>query len=283
MQKSDEKDVEIFVSAIKESLSCDFSNYSVSSLKRRLTKIMTDRNITLDNLIDGIRKDGTFAEKIVNCITVCTTELFRDPEVWINLKEELVPRYSEKNLLRLWHAGCSTGQEVYSMMILLSELNLLEKTEIYATDINQDALDTASKGIYKYRFNLNYLENFNKVFNDTSKNGNNVKKISFDKYFLVDPVRDTMQIKPFLTEKPFFRRIDLVNDDNPFDVKFDIIVCRNVIIYFNYELQNKVFNLFYRNMQQNGCLLIGNHENIIGTYSNFFQKKAHLYFKINSR
>lgn len=279
----DDKDVENFVTAMKEGSRYDFSNYSVSSLKRRLTKILLDSKLSVGELVETIKKDEAFAENIVKNITVCTTELFRDPEVWISLRDEVLSGLPEENILRVWHAGCSTGQEVYSMLILLNEMNLLERTELYATDINMDALDIAARGIYKYRYNLNYQENFDKVFNNATEGIRNKEKISFGKYFHIDNERDILQVRSFLIEKPVFRKIDLVKDDNPFNMKFDIIICRNVIIYFNFKLQNKVYNLFYRNLRQNGCLVMGTHENIIGTYSSFFEKRDQMYFKLSQQ
>jgi chemotaxis protein methyltransferase CheR len=81
-------------------------------------------------------------------VTVNTTELFRDPQVWFSLKNDILPKFADKPLIRIWHAGCSTGQEVYSMVILLSELGLLDRTELYATDLNTDVIDIAKKGVY---------------------------------------------------------------------------------------------------------------------------------------
>ena len=165
------------------------------------------------------------------------------------------------------------------MMILLSELNLFEKSEIYASDINTDVLDVAKKGIYKYRFNKVYIENFNKVFNNDPAKFNG-KSVSYEKYFAINTMSDEIRMLPFLNEKPVYKKADLVKDENPFRVIFDIIVCRNVIIYFNFELQNRVFNLFYRNLNDYGRLVLGAHESIIGTYSMFFKKNLHSYYKI---
>jgi len=279
MAEPDEKDVQIFINAMRKRSCYDFSNYSMNSLKRRIGKVMEDTHLSIRELADKITHDWLFTENIVRSITVCTTELFRDPELWISLRDEIIPHCRNKENIRIWHAGCSSGQEVYSMMILLNELNILENSEIYASDLNPDVLEIAKQGKYKYRFNKVYLENFDKVFN-SGQNSEVVKAVPFEKYFTINSVTDEISMLSFLRQKPVYKKSDLVSDENPFNIKFDIIVCRNVIIYFNFELQNRVFNLFYRNLNNNGCMILGAHESVIGPYSMFFEKKFHCYFKI---
>jgi chemotaxis protein methyltransferase CheR len=161
-------------------------------------------------------------------------------------------------------------------MMLLHKMNLLDRTEIYATDINTDVMKTAKTGIYKYRFNQEYLDSFDTVIN----NGKNEKnKTPYTRYFFIDKVKDTFQMKQFLVKKPVYKKVDLVRDECPFDIKFDLIVCRNVIIYFNYELQNKVFQMFHSCLNPEACLMLGWHESIIGTTSTLYDKKNQLYFK----
>ncbi len=279
MPEPDDNDVQIFIQAMRKRSCYDFSNYSMSSLKRRIWKVLTDNNMNIHQLADSILSDWSFTEKIVRSITVCTTELFRDPALWISIRDDILSSFTGKDIIRVWHAGCSTGQEVYSMMILLNELNMLDKSEIYASDINTDVLALAKQGIYKYRFNKVYLENFDRVFRNDLLPAENMK-VPYEKYFTVNTMADEIRMLPFLTEKPVYKKSDLVNDENPFRVIFDIIVCRNVIIYFNFELQNKVFNLFYRNLNDYGRLVLGAHETIIGTYTMFFNKNFHSYYKI---
>ena len=279
MTEPDDKDIQIFIQAMRKRSCYDFSNYSMSSLKRRIGKVLNDNNMNIHQLAENILNDWSFTEKLVRNITVCTTELFRDPELWTELGKDILRSFSGKDKIRIWHAGCSSGQEVYSMMIILHEINMLEKCEIYASDINTEALDLARKGLYKYRFNRIYLDNFNKVLNNDQE-GSGKKNVAYEKYFTVNQVSDEIRMSPFLTDKPVYKKSDLVKDENPFNVIFDIIVCRNVIIYFNFELQNRVFNLFYRNLNDYGRLVLGAHESIIGTYSMFFKKDVHWYLKI---
>ena len=268
-------DLKKILLAVKTNSSYDLSNYSTNSMMRRFVKILTDSKLNVEELIDKINTDPVFSEELIKKITVNTTELFRDPKIWINLRENILPLFEGRDEIRVWHPGCSTGQEVYSMMILLDSMNLLEKSQIFASDINEDVLDVAKAGEYKYRFNKESLKNFSTSFQLEEKD----VKEEIKKYFSINELQDILKMKDFLVEKPVYKKIDLVQDDNLFEEKFDLIICRNVIIYFNYELQNKVLNLFYNNMTEKSCLVLGLHESIIGPYSSKFLKKKTVYFK----
>ncbi|MGD9977515.1 MAG: protein-glutamate O-methyltransferase CheR [Bacteroidales bacterium] len=278
MQVTDQ-DLQYFVTTLKNVSKYDFSEYSDKSLKRRLQKILEDYNLDLVTLITNLRVDQNFIEKIVKEITVNTTELFRDPPVWHLIRSRILPRFKNNKTINIWHAGCSTGQEVYSMMILLNEMGMLDKAKLFATDINMDVLDSAKQGIYKYRFNLGYLDNFDKVIKQNPLNFEEYNEIPYEKYFDIDKVKDTITMRKFLTEKPIFRKHDLVTDGNIFFAKFDLILCRNVIIYFNYSLQNKVFELFNGNLYPKGLLLLGMHETILGPWANKFERLGQAYVK----
>ncbi len=273
------QDLLLFINIIKSSSIYDFSEYSDKSLKRRLAKVLIDQKMDLSNLLVQLKSNPTFLEQVVKDITVNTTELFRDPQIWQVLKYNVLPKLKNQQSINIWHAGCSTGQEVYSMLILLNELGLFEKAKVYGTDINSDVLQVAKKGVYKYRFNINYLDNFDKAIKENPYNYEALNDIPYEKYFTIDPVKDVIKMNPFLLEKPIFKKHDLVKDSNLFYVKFDLILCRNVIIYFNYELQNKVFELFYNNLYPNSYLILGMHESILGPYSSRFEKNGHFYLK----
>lgn len=278
MQITDQ-DLQYFISTLKNVSRYDLSEYSDKSLKRRLQKILEDDNITLMNLIANLKTDKNIIEQTVKNITVNTTELFRDPPIWHLLRSRVLPRFKNNKTINIWHAGCSTGQEVYSMMILLNEMDMLEKARIFASDINSDVLEVAKAGTYKYRFNLGYLDNFDKVIKQNPLNFEEYNDIPYEKYFTIDKIKDALTMKKFLTEKPIFRKHDLVNDGNIFFAKFDLILCRNVIIYFNYSLQNKVFDLFYSNLYPKGILLLGMHETILGPWTNKFDRLGQAYVK----
>lgn len=274
-----DQDLMFFVSSLKNSTKYDFTEYSDKSLKRRLQKVLTDFNLDMVGLVNNIKNDQDFAENIVKEITVNKTELFRDPQVWHMLRSRILPRFKNNKNINIWHAGCSTGQEVYSMMILLNEMGMLENAKIFASDLNTDVLDAAKKGVYKYRFNIGYLDNFDKVIKQNPLNYDEFNDVPYEKYFEIDKIRDAITMKKFLTEKPIFRKHDLVKDGNLFFAKFDLILCRNVIIYFNYSLQNKVFDLFHTNLYTKGVLLLGMHETILGPWAAKFEKMGQAYIK----
>ena len=272
-------DIRAFIDTVRSLSDYDFSDYSDKSLKRRLSKILLDEQLTLESLIEKIRTDDALLEQIVKDITVNTTEMFRDPAVWHSLRFDILPLFQDKAIIKIWHPGCSTGQEVYSMMILLNELGLLQKSRLYGSDINQDVLEVARQGVYKYRFNEGYLDNFDAVIRENPRDNNSYFDVPYSKYFHVDKTRDKIQMNRQLVIKPEYIKHDLVRDRNPFDEVYDLIVCRNVIIYFNYDLQNKVFKLFLDNINPGGCLVLGVHESILGPFASRFEKKYQAYFK----
>jgi chemotaxis protein methyltransferase CheR len=278
MELSD-SDIKSFQDTIRDHSGYDFSEYSITSLRRRLTKILLEYDMDMENLTGKLEASGDFLEQTVRKLTVHTTELFRDPFVWRSMRKELLPRWKEKSSIHIWHPGCSTGQEVFSMMMVLEDQGLLERALIYGSDINPDVLEVARQGRYKYHFNQVYLENFDKVLlnGDGDRSGDPGKK--WKKYFDVDEARDVIQMKDSLCSKPVYKKLDLVQDPNLFLVKFDLIVCRNVIIYFNNNLQNRVFHLFYENLNETGVLLLGVHESIMGPWSRRFARKDPYYFK----
>ncbi|HQH41046.1 MAG TPA: CheR family methyltransferase [Bacteroidales bacterium] len=277
MEVSDQE-LGMFISALRQASDYDFSEYSDKSLRRRIAKILVDHKMSLPQLLHAIEQDEGFAEKIVREVTVNTTELFRDPQVWHMLRYKVLPLYAHLLVINIWDIGCSTGQEVYSLLILLNELGLFEKTNVYATDLNSEVLSAASKGVYRYRFNISYLDNFDKVIRENPYNTAIHYDVPYEKYFEIDNNRDLIRMKPFLTSKPVFRKHDLVQQGNIWSRKFDLIFCRNVIIYFNFNLQNKVFKTFHGSLHESGCLVLGLHESILGPFSSHFEKKDMVYF-----
>ena len=267
------------IQTIRSVSSYDFSEYSEKSLKRRFTKILMDSRIKTDELLSRLRTQPKFVEETVKKVTVNTTEMFRDPPIWFSLRSEILTKLAQKPVIKIWHAGCSTGQEVYSMMILLNEMGLFNKTELYATDLNTDAIDIAKKGVYKYKFNIGYLDNFDKVIRNDINNPLIIRDIPYKKYFEIDQVNDKIKMNQSLLNKPNYAKLDLVKDSNIFQVTFDLILCRNVIIYFNYSLQNKIFQLFHNNLCDNGFLMLGIHESILGPFSTKFEKRGYYYLR----
>lgn len=273
------EDAARLISAIKMSSTYDFTDYSDKSFCRRIEKILLDNNMDLKQLISKIGKDKDFLEQMVKDITVNTTELFRNPEMWQTLRYQILPKFKKNRSIFIWHAGCSSGQEIYSMLILLNELGMLDQAKVFATDINTDMLEIAKSGQYKYRFNLGYLDNFDKVIKENPYNFEDKADVPYDKYFDIDKTKDTIQMKPFLREKAVFRKHDLVKDGNVFYSKFDIIFCRNVIIYFNNKLQARVIDMFNNSLNHDGYLILGSHESILGAPANNFERTKGFYKK----
>lgn len=273
------EEVNRFIDTIKSVSTYDFSDYSERSFRRRIDKVLNDNRMSVDEVINKMTKDKEFLESIIRDITVNTTELFRDPELWITLKYRILPKFRKNKSIFIWHAGCSSGQEIYSMLILLAELDLFEKAKVFATDINTEMLEKAKEGEYRYRFNLQYLDNFDKVIKENPYNYEDVKEVPYEKYFDIDKTQDSIRMKKFMRDKTVFRKHDLVNDKNIFYSKFDIIFCRNVIIYFNNSLQNKVLELFSNNLYRDGYMILGAHESILGPVSNNFERTKGVYKK----
>jgi len=270
------KDIELFTHKIKEYSDYDFSGYSKKSFSRRIEKILTDNGWELEQLVNRLDKHPEFIEELVKEITVNTTELFRDPELWITLKEDILPRYKYADNIKIWHVGMSSGQEVFSMIILLNELGLLDKTQIYGTDLNDDMIVEAQKGVYRYRVIADYLDNFNKVFDIHDKKK---AKAQYDKYFSVDWIKAIIKFRKDILKKPIFEKHDIVKCINTFDTKFDIVVCRNLLIYFNQDLQNEIFYFFHTILSDNGLLILGTHESIMGNLITKFEKRNNFYYK----
>lgn len=274
-----DEEVQRFITAIKMVSTYNFTDYSERSFKRRIEKLLVDNHMDINQLSLKMSKDKDFLEKIIRDITVNTTELFRDPDMWTTLKYQILPKLKKNKSIFIWHAGCSSGQEIYSMLILLSELGMFEQAKVFATDINSEMLEASKKAVYKYRFNLGYLDNFDKVIRENPYNFEEKIDVPYEKYFDIDKVKDTITMKKFLREKAVFRKHDLVNDGNIFYSKFDLILCRNVIIYFNNKLQNHVIDLFSNSLYRDGFLILGAHESILGPVANNFDRTKGFYRK----
>lgn len=257
----------------------DFSDYSEKSLIRRIEKIMSDYKLDFDQLLVKIRNSREFMEQTVKEITVNTTELFRDPKVWQTVKHRILKKLKDKERINIWHAGCSTGQEVYSMKILLHETGLADRTKIYATDINPEVLQKAQKGVYPFRFNIDYLENYKKVVQLNPYNYEEFNNIPFSTYFEVDEIKDTIKVRPFLKKNIIYELQNMVTEENIFNVKYDLIMCRNVLIYFNSRLQNRTFSVFSENLVRKGFLVLGAHETILGPDAFKFIKHGNYYIR----
>jgi len=229
--------------AIKNRYGLDFTNYEKASLKRGVNRLMMKHH--MDSSLDlwgRILKDHDFFMSAIDDLLVNLTELFRNPDVWIKLRDEILERFKGESL-KIWHAGCSTGEEVYTMAIVLEEKGLLSRTKIAASDLSTKALKKAKDGEYSLEVIKPYLTPFLKFFPDRK----------LEDYFEFHDKHAA--IKPHYKRNVTFEKHNLVHD--PVTGEYDIIFCRNVMIYFDEQLKLKVLNLFYESLKPNGYLIIG--------------------------
>lgn len=263
-----------FLQAFSQQCGYDFVDYSESSITRRLQKICDDTSMTLEQILVKSAIDKKLVTKVVEDITVNTTELFRDPSVWVSIGKTLYPKLPKQSMATIWHAGCSTGLEVYSDLILLSELGMADRVRVIGTDINPSVLETARSGRYSFAYNKQYVDNFDLVMRELGIFS------TFEKYFAIDEVADTITVCPELRRKATFLTQDLVREKAPFPYRVDIVFIRNVIIYFNEALQMKVLRNISEKLFPGGSLILGKQEDLplsagilFGRNGAFFKKK----------
>lgn len=230
----------------------DFRNYAYRSIKRRIWHRVHAENLSsITGLLEKILHDPTCLKRLFSDFSINVTEMFRDPIFFLTFREKVVPLLRTYPSIRIWHAGCSTGEEVYSMAILLQEEGLYEKVKIYATDINAEVLKKAKAGIFP-------IENMRKYTNNYIAAGG---KRAFSDYYNV--TNNGVKFHPYLTKNVVFAQHNLVTDSS-FN-EFHVILCRNVLIYFNRTLQEKVHDLFYQSLGILGILGLGDKETIMYT------------------
>lgn len=244
-----DQDVHILLNDMLDTYGYDFNDYAKASLKRRIDRLFTlDKFPSFAEFRYRIKNDETYLKRFVEEITVNVTEMFRDPSFYETLRKEVLPVLATYPLIRIWHAGCSTGEEVYSMAILLQEANLLQKSLLYATDINPEVLEQAKKGI----FPLSQMKQYS---------GNYILcggKKDFSEYYTSR--YDRAKFDRQLSQRMIFATHNLVSDGS-FN-EFQLILCRNVMIYFDKDLQNRVLQLFDQSLQPLGFLALGSKETI---------------------
>lgn len=225
-----------------------FSGYSPASLKRRVSRIMSLQKLSVFELRDRLTNNPDFFQQFIKEITVNVTEMFRDPNFYKTLKAMVLPYMESFPKINVWHAGCSTGEELYSFAILFKEANLYKRSFFYGTDINADVLETAKDGIYElHKMKIN-AENYTQTGAP-----NTLSDYYTAKY-------EAASIDHALKNNVFFSTHNLVTD-GVFN-EFQLISCRNVLIYFNLELQLKVIDLFYHSLANFGFLCLGAKETL---------------------
>lgn len=257
---SDEQ-VEILLSDLLEQYGYDFTGYSRASLKRRIVRLYgLDKALSFAEFRYRINNDAVYFKRFVEQITVNVTEMFRDPEFFKTLREEVLPKLGTYPFIRIWLAGCSTGEEAYSISILLKELNLLHKSLIYATDLNPTVLEKAAQGMFALSQMKQYSENY--ILSGGSRD--------FSSYYTAN--YSLAKFDDELKRKIIFSTHNLVSDHS-FN-EFQLILCRNVLIYFDRDLQHKVLDLFDESLEDLGYLALGTKETL--NFSNIVKKYKRL-------
>ena len=263
------EELDSLVDLIRNTQDFDFGNYSAASLKRRVTRIMHLQKLSLFDLRTLLTNDQDYFESFLIEITVNVTEMFRDPLFYKSLALNVIPYLRSYQRIKVWNAGCSTGEELYSYAILFSEENLYDRSFFYGTDINNDVLSQARSGIYDLQKMKQNSENFQKT--------GTLKTLS-DFY---TAKYDAAIINHSLQKNVLFSVHNLASD-GAFN-EFQVISCRNVLIYFNPELQSKVIELFYNSLANFGFLCLGSKETLRSTEIGRFKvidKKNNIYQKI---
>ncbi|OKS87092.1 CheR family methyltransferase [Mucilaginibacter polytrichastri] len=258
------------VDLIKKIHGFDFSQYSKASFKRRVVRVMQLKKLDYVDLKQLLVNNEDFFYDFLKEITVNVTEMFRDPLFYKSVYKDVIPYLSSYQHIKLWSAGCSTGEEVYSLAILLQAAGLKNKYFIYGTDVNADVLNVARKGIYTLR----KIKSFAESYQLTGLPG------SVTDHFTM--MYDAASIRTELKQNTLFSLHNLISDQ-VFN-EFQMISCRNVFIYFEQELQEKILDLFYRSLCPLGFLCLGSKETIRSeSFKRKFKvinKKENIYQKV---
>ncbi len=227
----------------------DFRNYARASLKRRVRhRMQMDSIETVSELLARVLHDSDCFERLLLDLSIAVTEMFRDPGFFRAVREKVAPVLKTHPFPRIWHAGCATGEEVYSMAILLEEEGLLRQTRIYATDYSRLCLERAKQGIYSAESCVEMEERY-------GKSGGTA---SFDAYYHAG--YDALKMREDLRESTVFAVHNLAVDQSFGEM--NLVVCRNVLIYFNAELQDRVLRMFHESLCHGGFLGLGPKESV---------------------
>jgi len=257
-------ELDLILEAIFIKYGYDFRNYSKAHVKRRLlNRLVTSNLSSLSEMQHKVLREPEFFEMLLRDLSINVTEMFRDPSFYKALREEVIPVLKTYPFIKIWHAGCSTGEEVYSFAVLLKEEGLYDRAQIYATDFNHDVLDIAKKGIYP----IDRIKEF--TANYQAAGGTQ----SFSDYYMAN--YNSVIFDKSLKKNLIFAEHNLVTDSVFAEV--NLVICRNVLIYFNKDLQNRVISLFYDSLNNGGYLALGSKETIQ------FTSKATKFDTVNSK
>ena len=263
-------EIDLLLAGIQNRYGYDFTHYSRASLKRRLERAMAQAKLTrFTELLDHLLHDEQCFDEFLKSMSVTVTEMFRDPGFYKAIRDVVVPVLKTYPFVKIWHAGCATGEEVYSMALLLHEEGFLDRARIYATDFNKHSLDIAASGIYPVRHMASYAKNYIEA-------GGTQEFASYyhDGY-------EHAKFKDFLKERITFSYHNLVTD-GVFG-EMNLICCRNVMIYFDKILQDQVLVKFTESLRHGGFLCLGNKESLnftrVKPYYEAVDRKQRIYRK----
>jgi chemotaxis protein methyltransferase CheR len=265
-----EESVTSILEGIYKKYGYDFRQYSEAHVKRRILNRMTlDKIKDFHQMKERILDDEKYASKVLQDLSITVTEMFRDPTFYKALREKVIPLLKTYPFIKVWHAGCASGEEAYSMAIILQEEGLYDRTTIYATDFNQVALNKAKEGIFSGDLIKEYTANYQLAGG----------KESFSDYYSAH--YDHVIMNQALKNNIVWANHNLVTDSVFAEVH--LIFCRNVLIYFERDLQNKVQKLFYDSLVNGGILCLGSKESLRFTevYEHYTEldKKQKIYKK----
>ena len=266
-----DEELNSLTTAIKGRYGIDFTNYEPKSLKRGFARLIMKKQLgSVLGLWSKIMKDREFIKDCIDDLTVNLTELFRNPEIWIKIQKDIIPQLKNKFPINIWHAGCSSGEEVYTMAIVLQNSELLRKTKTLATDLSNRILAEAIRGEYP-----SYLLNkYSKSFNEY------LPKENMNSFFDLEDGKAI--VKDFLRKHIEFRQHNLAQD--PMERKFNLVFCRNVMIYFDEALKIKVLRMFHQSLEKDGYLIVGYYDMMPEASKEMFEvidAKTRIYKKIN--
>jgi chemotaxis protein methyltransferase CheR len=267
-----EQEVEALIQDIHTTYGYDFSGYARASVYRRVKRFLGHKHLPgMEALRERLFSDSFFFENFLQEITVNVTEMFRDPTFFLSLRQHVLPILSTYPFIKIWDAGCSTGEELFSLAILLEEEGLLGRTKIYATDINQKVLKQAKEGIFPASSMAAYAAAY------YAAGG----KRDFAGYYTSN--YGSVKFSSSLVRNVVFYPHNLATDTS-FN-EFHLVVCRNVLIYFNRQLQERVFNLFDESLVSLGYLALGKKETLamsgISTRYDIMDKSNRIYRKVS--
>ncbi|HVH51938.1 MAG TPA: protein-glutamate O-methyltransferase CheR [Gaiellaceae bacterium] len=251
-QTLEQLEVELLLEAVYRRYGFDFREYAQASLKRRLWRRMSAEGLdTITQLHDLLLHDPECMERLLLDLSINVTSMFRDPSFYVSFRKNVVPTLRTYPFTRIWCVGCSTGEEVYSLAILLREEGVYDRARIYATDINERVLETARAGV----FPLDRMQQYTQNYIRSGGNG------EFSEYYVA--AYDRARFARELTENVVWAQHNLAMD-RAFN-EFNVILCRNVLIYFDKPLQDRVHRLFAESLERFGVLALGRKESIVFT------------------